>query len=618
MLKKIFTLTIFLFLFAANLFSFSEEDFNQYLRLNDEEQRLLDYKDSAEILRIKLVQLDYINLSRKKYGAKPVRLDILASRVANRMAMEGAMANFHGHWNTRGEKPYHRYAFAGGLDHVSENAAAYWSSSNLLDTAENKLKLMKESHDRFMAEVPPYDGHKLAVINKDHNYVGLGCWIAGTQFRYYEEYIDRYLEFEPVKRELKIDEESEIVVKPLERGKHVFAALCYYEPPLKSMTPAEINRKSSYNDYSSTKIFSLWPWQLKSDPKTGKTTIPVKFSREGLYYIHIYLSNTKYTGGRASTAGKIISSSIVIKVGGESVTTGSEQPDRETGSDGDAVAEVSEDDNSSKLIKLLKSENIKTQDSTSMMSRVKRLTIQNSFKCYNIKVVNEDDGPVAYLLTYDSRIKSCGYRYIKLNLTTYKSAFLEAADVPVRFIPGKISRVDLDNDGLKEEVEIGGNGHDSGLIKVSSGSKLLGYRENWGNLKSELSFIDLNADGIKEIIVGDIQDTSIHIFGYDSKGERIVEKQAYIFSGYSGFGRVPSLGTGDIDGDNRTELLFGVGRRERGEKSGLYSPRYGWLYLSKGNDYVTGIDTFDLDGDGKDEIIFTTYNSKIYILTLNR
>ena len=45
-------------------------------------------------------------------------LDILASRVANMQSREAAANRFSGHWNMRGEKPYHRYAFAGGVDHV--------------------------------------------------------------------------------------------------------------------------------------------------------------------------------------------------------------------------------------------------------------------------------------------------------------------------------------------------------------------------------------------------------------------------------------------------------------------------------------------------------------------
>lgn len=623
MSKKVIMILLCSYISVVSLFSFSDEEYREYLRLNDEEQRLEEYKDSPEIIKIKLQQLDYINASRKKYGARPVELDILASRVANRMCREAAEQEFTGHWNTRGEKPYHRYAFAGGLDHVIENASAIWSSANLPAGPEDKLRMMKQSHDRFMAEVAPYDGHKQAVIDKNHNYVGLGCWVSGGQFRYYEEYLDRYLQFDPLKTVLKVNEESRITVKPLKKGHYVYAALCYYEAPLKPESPSVISKRGGYSDYSNTRVFTLWPWDLKVDAKSGKTTIPVKFDKEGLYYIIIYVSNTKYTSGRVTTAGKIPGSGIVIEVTNEEIRTGSDLSREESEVAVELVEEVEEveeieelEESGGSQISLVKSEIIKENDATALMQRVKRVTINNSFKCYNIKVTEEEGTPVAYLLAYDSRIKSCGYRYLKVDLSTYKATFVEPGQIPVKLVIGSRSRVDLDSDGQYEEVEIAGNGHDSGLFKVSSGSTLLGSLEGWGNVKSELRFVDLDGDGKKEIIVGDIQDTSIHIFGYDSAGKGIVEKQAYIFSGYSGFGRVPSLGLGDIDGDSKTDLLIGVGRREHGSKSGLYSPRYGWLHLSSGNDYVTGIDTFDLNGDGRDEIIFTTFNSKIYIYSL--
>jgi len=101
----------------------------EYERLNRKENRYRDWQDYKAMLAVKLHQIDFINQNRARYGAGPVRLDILASRVANRMALEAAKGNFHGHFNLRGEKPYHRYAFAGGQDHVSENASSITRSS---------------------------------------------------------------------------------------------------------------------------------------------------------------------------------------------------------------------------------------------------------------------------------------------------------------------------------------------------------------------------------------------------------------------------------------------------------------------------------------------------------
>ncbi len=288
--------------------------FAEYKRLNNSEHRYNDYRDSDEMLRLKLAQLDYINRSRARYGAQSVRLDILASRVANRMAREACTENFTGHWNTRGEKPYHRYAFAGGLDHVSENASAKWSSAPFSNSPQTYSDFMRESHDRFMSEVAPNDGHKRNCIDKLHNFVGIGVHILDKQFRYYEEYIDRYLDFVDVTRDVGIREKFTVTVRPVREGLHVFAVMAYYEAFPTPMKPAQINRRGSYRDYSGVTAVSLWPWEIDNDPETGNAVILLEFNKPGLYYVQIYLSDKAYTGGGATTRGKIQASGLVVRV----------------------------------------------------------------------------------------------------------------------------------------------------------------------------------------------------------------------------------------------------------------------------------------------------------------
>jgi hypothetical protein len=64
--------------------------FEYYHNLNETEKRLIDFKDNDEALKLKITQLELINKSRKKNNASPVMLDILASRVANKMCREAA------------------------------------------------------------------------------------------------------------------------------------------------------------------------------------------------------------------------------------------------------------------------------------------------------------------------------------------------------------------------------------------------------------------------------------------------------------------------------------------------------------------------------------------------
>ncbi len=63
--------------------------------------------------------------------------------------------------------------------------------------------LMKGGHKSFMSERAPADGHKKNIISKTHNFVGIGYYLNGGQFRYYEEFIDRYLEFEKIPAQIR-------------------------------------------------------------------------------------------------------------------------------------------------------------------------------------------------------------------------------------------------------------------------------------------------------------------------------------------------------------------------------------------------------------------------------
>ena len=228
-------ITITILLLAFNHFHIStgysiyvvERETEDYFQLNQKEDRLPEYKDSDEDLMLKIKQLEVINKSRRKHRAPPLKLDILACRVANKICREAALNNYVGHWNLKGEKPYHRYAFAGGLDHVSENASGQTTSGRFDNRPEAIAQRMIEDHASFMAEKRPNDGHKQTVINKSHNYVGLGFFGGENQFRYYELYLDRYYMFENIPSEVDKGETFNIRSKPPE-GFYCNLLIVYY------------------------------------------------------------------------------------------------------------------------------------------------------------------------------------------------------------------------------------------------------------------------------------------------------------------------------------------------------------------------------------------------------
>jgi uncharacterized protein YkwD len=290
-----------------------EGTWDRYRKLNEAETRLAEHRDSDQSLAAKLAQLAYINVSRSRNGAPPVELDILASRVANRQAMEAAQNGFRGHWNLRGEKPYHRYAFAGGTDHVSENASASWTSGEFTRSLEQVSTFMVEAHDRFMAERAPNDGHRKNCVAREHTHVGLGFYLAKSGFAYYEEFVDRYLSFIDPPFRAAVGKAAQVAVRPLRSGLYAYAVVSFWEPFPKPMTVAQVNAQGSYPDYTNTQEQTIWPWELQTDAQ-GVTRVSLTFSRAGLYYVQVYVDTAKPTGGSADTRGKIQASGLVVRV----------------------------------------------------------------------------------------------------------------------------------------------------------------------------------------------------------------------------------------------------------------------------------------------------------------
>jgi uncharacterized protein YkwD len=290
------------------------DETESYIRQNDSEARLIEYKDDNEALKLKVLQLDVINKSRKRYKAPPVKLDILASRVANKMCKEAAENNFIGHWNMAGEKPYQRYAFAGGYDHVSENAFGEWSSAKYNDESSSISSMMEAGHNTFMSERAPNDGHKKNIINKFHNFVGIGFYLSGNQFRYYEEFIDRYFKFKNIPDEVNAGVPTSITLDT-DGNNYLYFLIIYYEKYPQPLTPAQINRKGSYEDFSRDVYQKIYPWELSRFRHGSSYKIPLTFSKEGLYYIQAYYDKKEFTSPVSfNTEGRTPFSGIVIRV----------------------------------------------------------------------------------------------------------------------------------------------------------------------------------------------------------------------------------------------------------------------------------------------------------------
>lgn len=312
-IKNIFRAVFALLLIHSSALYCEDAKIESIESINDTFSILAEYKDSGRILELKLVQLEEINKERKKHNKERVEFDILASRVANLHCRNGALGGYSGHYDENGYLPFIRYSLFGGSDHVSENAASLinWSVlkgkkpdedylnmflSDMQDTTETMQMFLKG----FMKEGPG-GGHHDNVIDPAHNYVGIGyfdtSYIRGDSvvrtIRYAEEFLDRYAVFNETNRFLQRGDDIEIsgVLKNDTLGISMLS-IDYFPFP-KKMNRKAINKKHSYNDYSSKQHLLLPPWELKGMLYGDSFLFKSKVKKKGLYYVKILADKKK-------------------------------------------------------------------------------------------------------------------------------------------------------------------------------------------------------------------------------------------------------------------------------------------------------------------------------------
>ncbi|MDZ7262622.1 MAG: CAP domain-containing protein, partial [candidate division KSB1 bacterium] len=278
-------------------------DLPRLLQENDSLLVLNEYKDTEQMLELKLRNLELINKSRKKEGLPPVALDILASRVANKHCQEMAEQGYISHWNTKGEKPYHRYALAGGTHAIVENIHVSVTTGYLeRSSEESKLEYMNQGHLGFMAEKPPFDGHRKNILDPHHNAVGIGCYLSEKglayaqekRFAYAQEFLNKYLQMDTFPRKIQAGQTVTFSGKIMEPNLYPFLLLVYYEPCPRPMSVLELQNTSSYPDFTDTQYKTLWnQFWLEEKTQRFKINLTLEGAKPGLYYVKIYLSKKK-------------------------------------------------------------------------------------------------------------------------------------------------------------------------------------------------------------------------------------------------------------------------------------------------------------------------------------
>lgn len=194
-------------------------------------------------LRGELLRL--VNRDRKQFGLAPVELDTFASDVADNYCRQQIREKTSGHFGIDGLTPYMRYAFAGGNDSVSENAAA-WSATFSFG-ARALYEMMHRSQDAMMNEVAPHDGHRRTILDPHATHVGIGlAWERG-EFRIVQEFIRRYLTWShAMPRNAVVGEKVTCSARPV-AGYKVEAITVHHEPFPQTLSAVLVNSIETYS-----------------------------------------------------------------------------------------------------------------------------------------------------------------------------------------------------------------------------------------------------------------------------------------------------------------------------------------------------------------------------------
>jgi len=91
--------------------------------------------------------------------------------------------------------------------------------------------------------------------------------------------------------------------------------IIYRENFTQPLSPDQISKKGSYRDYTNEEYKDITAWDLSRYRNGTHYQIPLNFTREGLYYIHIFSDKKEITKPASlNTKGKTPESGIVIKV----------------------------------------------------------------------------------------------------------------------------------------------------------------------------------------------------------------------------------------------------------------------------------------------------------------
>ena len=193
----------------------------------------------------KAALLARINADRAAAGVSQLEWDAVAERAGDAFCLDAARSGVMGHWDLAGRAPYDRLADAGGVDFSAENFSGT-SRTGFSVHASELVGLVLEAHGRMMAEKPPGDGHRKAILDPVWTHVGIGVAFEGGEFRMTEEFTRHAAVWVEAPAGRVRAGRSVTVSVQLPKGWSLAAVEIAYERFPRALSATEISRRGSY------------------------------------------------------------------------------------------------------------------------------------------------------------------------------------------------------------------------------------------------------------------------------------------------------------------------------------------------------------------------------------
>lgn len=246
--------------------------------------------------------LAMVNRERREHRLSQLELDNFASSVAVDHARDMVEGLFLSHWGRDGQKPYHRYSFAGGSEAIQENGASYddVSTLNLFEIEESAAQL----HKAMIDEKPPNDGHRQTILFPYHTHVGFGVAVVPDHIRLVELYLSRYVEVPRMRRNALPGTRLTFTGKLLNPKHSIEGIHVYYEPLPKPPSLEWLRKLRSYGLPETHQ--ELWPrlsypdvyedgskGTIEINPRGDFRTPLTLFTRPGINTVVVWIQRGK-------------------------------------------------------------------------------------------------------------------------------------------------------------------------------------------------------------------------------------------------------------------------------------------------------------------------------------